>query len=126
MFLLFFTALLSVAGGFLYWMGRSRESLSHYRQGLVSVYAAESGANWALAYLKKEKVEKESRYEIPVTGHRANVTISPENDGKGKITSYAMDEETRDHKRYVNISYSVTEKEGKRVLVVEEITSERP
>lgn len=120
--LLLLASLLSLCGSFLYWMGRSRESLDHYKRGLRSVYAAESGANWALASVKREKPGEEA---ILFTVDDHTVTVKrKENSGKGTISSTAVDSHG-EYKRYVHISYTLVEENGKRTLRVEEIHSDR-
>lgn len=114
--LLFMTALLTVSVGFVFYQGRSRESVIRYRKGLVSVYAAESGANWALSALSRGRREGTS---FTISGR--TVVVSFQKDGN--ILSQAEDG-NRDYRRYVNITYRMEEKDGKALITVEDIRSE--
>lgn len=114
--LLFITALLTVSVGFVFYQGRSRESVIRYRKGLASVYAAESGANWALSSLSRDRKEGGS-----FTINHRTVKVSFPKDGN--ILSQAEDG-NRDYRRYVNISYKAEEVEGKALITVEDIRSE--
>lgn len=114
--LLFMTALLTVSVGFVFYQGRSRESVIRYRKSLASVYAAESGANWALSALSRDRSEK-----ISFTINHRTVKVSFPKDGN--ILSQAEDG-NRDYRRYVNITYEMEEKDGKALITVEDIRSE--
>lgn len=114
--LLFMTALLTVSVGFVFYQGRSRESVIRYRKGLASVYAAESGANWALSALSRGRREGTS---FTISGR--TVVVSFQKDGN--ILSQAEDG-NRDYRRYVNITYRMEEKDGKALITVEDIRSE--
>lgn len=114
--LLFMTALLTVSVGFVFYQGRSRESVIRYRKGLASVYAAESGASWALSSLSRDRREGTS-FTI---NHRTVMVSFPKD---GNILSQAEDE-NRDYRRYVNITYGMEEKDGKALITVEDIRSE--
>ncbi|MGN0955170.1 hypothetical protein [Dialister sp.] len=116
--LLFLTALLTLSAGFISWQGRSRESLLRYQKGLASVYAAESGAGWALAALARGQEKK----EISFTVNERTVHVSFPSDGE--ILSMAEDER-RDYRRYVKLTCSVEEAEGKKKITVEDIRSDR-
>lgn len=114
--LLFMTALLTVSVGFVFYQGRSRESVIRYRKGLASVYAAESGANWALSSLSRGVKEGIS---FALNDRTVQVSFSQ----NGRILSQAEDG-NRDYRRYVNISYKAEEVEGKKRIRVEDIRSE--
>lgn len=114
--LLFMTALLTVSVGFVFYQGRSRESVIRYRKGLASVYAAESGANWALSSLSRGVKEGIS---FTLNDRTVQVSFSQ----NGRILSQAEDG-NRDYRRYVNISYKAEEVEGKKRIRVEDIRSE--
>lgn len=114
--LLFMTALLTVSVGFVFYQGRSRESVIRYRKGLASVYAAESGASWALSALSRGRREVTS-----FTINHRTVKVSFPKDGN--ILSQAEDG-NRDYRRYVNITYEMEEKDGKALITVEDIRSE--
>lgn len=114
--LLFMTALLTVSVGFVFYQGRSRESVIRYRKGLASVYVAESGANWALSALSRGRREGTS---FTISGRTVEVSFLKE----GNILSQAEDG-NRDYRRYVNITYRMEEKDGKALITVEDIRSE--
>lgn len=114
--LLFMTALLTVSVGFVFYQGRSREAVIRYRKGLASVYAAESGANWALAALSRGVKEGIS---FTLNDRTVQVSFSQ----NGRILSQAEDG-NRDYRRYVNITYRMEEKDGKALITVEDIRSE--
>lgn len=111
--LLFMTALLTVSVGFVFYQGRSRESVIRYRKGLASVYAAESGANWALSRGRREGAS------FTINGRTVVVSFPKD----GNILSQAEDG-NRDYRRYVNITYRMEEKDGKALITVEDIRSE--
>lgn len=114
--LLFMTALLTVSVGFVFYQGRSRESVIRYRKGLASVYAAESGASWALSALSRGRGEGTS---FTINGRTVMVSFLKD----GNIRSQAEDG-NRDYRRYVNITYRKEEKDGKALITVEDIRSE--
>ena len=114
--LLFMTALLTVSVGFVFYQGRSRESVIRYRKGLASVYAAESGANWALSSLPRGVKEGIS---FTLNDRTVQVSFSQ----NGRILSQAEDG-NRDYRRYVNITYGMEEKDGKALITVEDIRSQ--
>ena len=55
------SVLTAVLGGLLFSLLRGRGGSLAYRNGLSAIYAAESGANWALASLKQGPVENKER-----------------------------------------------------------------
>lgn len=116
--LLFLAALMAISAGFIAWQGRSRESLTRYRKGLVSVYAAESGASWALAALNRGQEKKETSF----TMNGRTVTVSFPADSE--ILSMAEDEH-KDYRRYVKLTCTVEEADGKHIVTVEDIRSDR-
>lgn len=117
MLLLFMTALLTVSVAFVFYEGRSGESVLRYRKGLVSVYAAESGANWALASLSRKGTAGEISFSLN------DRTVAVSFPRKGAILSQAEDG-NRDYRRYVNLTYKKDEEEGKTRIRVEDIRSE--
>ena len=119
MLLLFMTAIITVSVAFVFYEGRSGESVLRYRIGLVSVYAAESGANWALASLSRKGTAGEISFSLN------NRTVAVSFPRKGSILSQAEDG-NRDYRRYVNLTYKKDEEEGKTRIRVEDIGSELP
>ena len=119
MLLLFMTALLTLSVAFVFYEGRSGVSVLRYRKGLVSVYAAESGANWALASLSRKGTAGEISFSLN------DRTVAVSFPWKGAILSQAEDE-NRDYRRYVRLTYQKDEEEGKTRIRVEDIRSELP
>lgn len=117
MLLLFMTALLTVSVAFVFYEGRSGESVLRYRKGLVSVYAAESGANWALASFSRKGTAGEVSFSLN------DRTVAVSFPREGVILSRAEDE-NRDYRRYVNLIYQKDEEEGKTRIQVKDIRSE--
>lgn len=121
MLLIFLSTLVTVSGYFLYFAGRSRAALSVYEEGLKSVYAAESGANWGLQALKTGPLGRQVTFRV--NDRVVTVENSEGRDG-GELTSRAA-AENGDYKKYVHISYSVEEEDGVRKLKVEDAGSDR-
>lgn len=117
MLLLFMTALLTVSVAFVFYEGRSGESVLRYRKGLVSVYAAESGANWALASLSRQGTAGEISFSLN------DRTVAVSFPREEVILSRAEDE-NRDYRRYINLTYQKDEEEGKTRIQVKDIKSE--
>lgn len=117
MLLLFMTALLTLSVAFVFYEGRSGESVLRYRKGLVSVYAAESGANWALASFSRKGIAGEISFSLN------DRTVAVSFPREGVILSRAEDE-NRDYRRYVNLKYQKDEEEGKTRIQVKDIKSE--
>ena len=107
-------------------LSRGRGGSLAYRNGLSAIYAAESGANWALASLKQGPVENKER-TIPLDGREARVRISSVtkegNTWKGKISSDGVDLQTK-AMRFVKITFTV-EDGGERKIMVESVASDR-
>ena len=80
------------------------------------MYAAESGASWALSALSRGEREGAS---FTINGRTVMVSFPKD----GNILSQAEDR-NRDYRRYVNISYKAEEVEGKALITVEDIRSE--
>lgn len=124
--LLLLSAVCAALGGFLFYMARSRGGSLTYGNGLHAVYAAESGANWALKYLAKGELENK-KVTIPLAEQEARVTISfEEKEGafwKGKIISDGVDLKTK-MMRFVKIRF-VIEEGAERKIVVESVESDR-
>ena len=83
------------------------------------MYAAESGANWALASLSRKGTAGEISFSLN------DRTVAVSFPWKGAILSQAEDE-NRDYRRYVRLTYQKDEEEGKTRIRVEDIRSELP
>ncbi|MEE3453534.1 hypothetical protein [Dialister sp.] len=121
MLLIFLSAILTVAGAFLLFSRRSLLSLSYYEEGLKSVYAAESGANWGLEALKEGPLNRQVTFRV---NERIVIVENTEGTSGGKLVSRAA-AGNGDYKRYVRISYSLEGREGARKLKVEDVGSDR-
>ena len=67
--LLLFSMLVTLSAGALYYVSRTVSEAYLYQQGLSSVYAAESGANVALGWLKTGTKGRQS-FTLSVNGRR--------------------------------------------------------
>ena len=124
-FLLFLSGLLTLSCGLLFYMEKGRESLGVYENGLKSVYAAESGANLALAKLAKIPINGKLQLQsqpFSQNGRDVKVTIS-ELGEEGTVFSIARDSEDR-YIRYVKITYTVEMIGNNRYIRVGKITSD--
>lgn len=81
------------------------------------MYAAESGANWALASFSRKGTAGEISFSLN------DRTVAVSFPRKEAILSRAEDG-NRDYRRYVNLTYKRDEEEGKTRIQVEDIRSE--
>ena len=81
------------------------------------MYAAESGANWALASFSRKGTAGEISFSLN------DRTVAVSFPREGVILSRAEDE-NRDYRRYVNLTYQKDEEEGKTRIQVKDIRSE--
>ena len=122
-FLLFLSGLLTLSCGLLLYMEKGRESLEIYGNGLKSVYAAESGANLALAKVARISIDNKLQLQpFSQNGRDVKVTIS-ESGEEGTIFSIARDSEER-YIRWVEITYTVERIGDNRRIRVGGITSD--
>lgn len=121
--LILFSALLTVSAGVLVYMSRTSSTVTYYEKGLASVYGAESGANWALAYLKQgHKGNKTVAFTLGDVN--VKVVISEMNETAGEIRSSATDAQGG-HKRFLRLTYTTQPAEAGRRITVEDISSEK-
>ncbi len=122
--LIILSAVLTLAAGTLLYLSRSDGAIYSYEQGLLSVYGAESGANWALAYLKQGHTG--NRTQTFSVGDRQVKVMIRNQENTGTIQSSAGDT-YGNHVRYLKLTYTVkkTDSHGKPVIVVEDISSEK-
>lgn len=73
--LLLLSALTAVLGGLLFSLSRGRGGSMAYRNGLSAIYAAESGANWALASLRQGPVEIKKEPSLWMAEKRVSVFL---------------------------------------------------
>ena len=73
--LLLLSALTAVLGGLLFSLSRGRGGSLAYRNGLSAIYAAESGANWALASLRQGPVGNKKEPSLWMAEKRVSVFL---------------------------------------------------
>ncbi len=79
--LLLFSMLVTLCAGLLFFLSHTAAEVYLYREGLRSVYAAESGANWGIGYLQG--------------GGREDAAVSFAEDGRSIRVNVTVDEETQ-------------------------------
>ncbi len=121
--LILFSAFLTLAIGILAYMSRSESSVLYYEKGLASVYGAESGANWALAYLRQGHTGNKT-VMFAVGEVQVKVVISEDAAGKGRICSSATDGQGG-NKRFLRLTYTSQQTDQGRTIQVEDISSEK-
>lgn len=110
-----------LAGGLLY-LQRIDAAVYSYENGLASVYGAESGANWALGYLKAGHTGNVTRaFSV---GNRKIKVVIQDADTSGTIKSSAGDAQGN-HMRYLKLTYRSEEGEAGRQITVEDISSDK-
>ena len=72
--LLFLSALMTITAAFLFYQSRSMMVRERYKNAICARYMAESGANWALGYIKRYGVKKK-QITFPVGDGEAKVKI---------------------------------------------------
>ena len=95
--LLFLSALMTIIAAFLFYQPRSMMVRERYKNAICARYMAESGANWALEYIKRYGIKKK-QITFPVGDGEAKVKIKEiKNSGKEnlwEITSEGCDKKT--------------------------------
>lgn len=108
MLLWLLTGLLAVLAALVLFLSRSLMMEVATSQGLTAVYAAESGANWALQAVKEGKKE-EKNIRIPLDGAEVEVSIEIIKEGDkewtGVITSKGR-ESSSGYERLVKLSFT--------------------
>ena len=96
--LLFLSALMTITAAFLFYQSRSVMVHERYKNAICARYMAESGANWALGYIKRYGGKKK-QITFPVGDGEVEVKIREiKNSGKEKlweITSEGCDKKTK-------------------------------
>ena len=80
-----FAALLSVAATLLYGAAQGLRDTTAYREGLFAEYAAESGAVWALSYIRKHGFPETETTETITTDGDAICTVTFHNESVGSV-----------------------------------------
>ncbi len=124
--LLLLAALVTVLSGLLLYMARSVGGSIAYGNGLRAVYAAESGANWALHSLRSGEIKsRKTVFSMAGTETRIQIlNVIPSGGGwKGDILSRGVEVETKT-KRFVRISFSVEEGNPRKIRVEKVMSTE--
>lgn len=120
--LLLLSGLLTLLAGGLLYLQRIDAAAYSYENGLASVYGAESGANWALGYLKAGHTGNVTR-TFSVGNRKVKVVIQ-EAEASGTIKASAGDAQGN-HMRYLKLTYRREEVETGRQITVEDISSDK-
>ena len=120
--LILFSMLLTLFTALLFYMSHTASEVYLYREGLRSVYAAESGANWGIGYLKEGNRDDTSAV-LHENGRTVRVTVTaPTSSADGVITSTASDGEGG-NKRSLRLTYTLGETDGAGQVTVTGITT---
>ncbi len=120
--LILFSMLLTLGAALLFFLSHTAAEVYLYREGLRSVYAAESGANWALGYLKEGNTESTT---ASLTENARTVKVTLKQDAKsggGTITSTAYDSEGG-NKRTLTLTYTLAEEDDGVTVTVTDVKS---
>ena len=113
------SSMLTLAGGFLFYLSHSASGSIVYGNGLRAVYAAESGANWGLASLEKGNItERTVTFSYDETDCLVKIAnlVKNGNGLTGRILSRGTDKKSH-MVRYVQIDFIVTEGEKRKISV---------
>ena len=120
--ILLFSALLSASTALVFFLTRGSAAAVSHEEGLRSVYAAESGANWALSRLFSG-----AGGSTALTLEEGDRTILPvsliTDDGESGRIKVRSENEKGDPRRFLTIDFSSETVDGKRILTVEDISS---
>ena len=117
--ILLFSALLSASTALVLFLTRGSAAAVSHEEGLRSVYAAESGANWALSRLSGAGGSTALTLE---EGDRT-ILVRITDDGESGRIKVRSENEKGDHRRFLTINFSSKTVDGKRILTVEDISS---
>lgn len=120
--LILLSGLLTLMAGGLLYLQRIDAAAYSYENGLASVYGAESGANWALGYLKAGHTGNLNR-TFSVGNRKVKVVIQ-DSASSGTIKSSAGDAQGN-HMRYLKLTYRRDEVETGAQITVEDISSDK-
>ena len=121
--LILFSVLLTVSAGVLVYLSRTGSTVAYYEKGLASVYGAESGANWALAYLKQGHTGNKT-VTFSISDVKVKVVIVETDETSGEIRSSATDGQGG-NKRFLRLTYTAQKTDEGRRITVEDISSEK-
>ncbi len=116
--LILFSMLLTLFTGLLFFLSHTAAEVYLYREGLRSVYAAESGANWGIGYVEEGNTES-AAVTFAENGRTVKVNVKAD-DGGGTITSTATDGEGG-NKRTLTLTYTLSAADGETRVTVTDV-----
>ena len=116
--LILFSMLLTLFTGLLFFLSHTAAEVYLYREGLRSVYAAESGANWGIGYVEEGNTES-AAVTLTENGRTVKVNVKADGDG-GTITSTATDGEGG-NKRTLTLTYTRFAANGEVAVTVTDV-----
>ena len=116
--LILFSMLLTLFTGLLFFLSHTAAEVYLYREGLRSVYAAESGANWGIGYVEEGNTES-AAVTLTENGRTVKVNVKAAGDG-GTITSTATDGEGG-NKRTLTLTYTRSAADGEVAVTVTDV-----
>lgn len=120
--LILFSMLLTLFTALLFFLSHTTAEVYLYREGQRSVYAVESGANWAIGYLKEGNRES-TTVTLTENGRtvKVKVKMNTKADG-GTIESAATDSEGG-NKKVLRLTYTLGEAEDEATVTVTDIVT---
>ena len=117
--ILLFSALLSASTALVLFLTRGSAAAVSHEEGR-SVYAAESGANWALSRLSSGAGGSTA---LTLEEGDRTILVRITDDGESGRIKVRSENEKGDHRRFLTINFSSKTVDGKRILTVEDISS---
>lgn len=123
--LILLSGMLTLVSGLLLYLQRTDGAAYYYENGLASVYGAESGANWALAWLRQGNTGNVTK-TFTVGNRKVKVVIQDisSTSENGYIKSSAGDAKGN-HMRYLKLTYTAEDTDEGRQITVEDISSDK-
>lgn len=118
--ILLFSALLSASTALVLFLTRGSAAAVSHEEGLRSVYAAESGANWALSRLSSGAGGSTA---LTLEEGDRTILVRITDDGESGRIKVRSENEKGDHRRFLTIDFFSKTVDGKRILTVEDISS---
>ncbi len=115
-----FAALLSVAATLLYGAAQGVRDTAEYRNGLAAQYAAESGAVWALSYLRRNAFPEEKMEETIRIDENVICLVTFHKETAGHYIDLAGEKTDTGSVRYLQLTVEKDET-GVRVLTASNI-----
>ena len=114
------SALLSVAATLLYSASQGIRDTTEYRNGLTAEYAAESGAVWALSYIRKNGFPKAKTSETIRLDENSSCLVTFHEESSGFFIDLAGEKTDTGSVRYLQLTVE-TDDTGVRVLTATNI-----